>query len=495
MRRSVICAITILLLLSVVNPTTAEDEITPVLENLRRNVLKMELSNGLRVLVYQRPQVPIFSGQIWVKVGGVNESPGHTGIAHMLEHMAFKGTTSIGTKDYETERKLLDELEEVIRKLDSKEELLTHPQVEAIHNRLRELWVDDEFSRVYQREGAHALNAMTAKDYTGYVVSLPSSAFLVWCWLESERLLRPVFRQFYQEREVVIEERRSRTDDDPDGLLYEALLSTAFWSSPNRQPVIGWPSDLKRLTASEIKEFYATHYRPDNIVLVLVGDIKLEGLQEILERYFGRIQLPAEVAPPLHVTAEEPQNGERNVVVHFDAEPRFMMAFHKPVYPNPDDVVLDVLSEHLSGGRSSVFYRELVLEKQLASVVDVFDAPGQQFSSLFVVYGQPRNGVSNRELRDAVQAILERYKSKPIAPAELEAIKRRIVVSFLRSLTSNYSIAENLGKVESLRGDWRWLLKIYEDLLAVSAEQVQQAATKYLTVTNRTFVHQEKGES
>ena len=249
--------------------------------------MKLRLSNGLRVLVFPRKQAPVFSGHIWVKVGSVNETPGVTGVSHMFEHMAFKGSEVIGTKDYREEEKLLEKLDALMSGgLDGPEAM---EQAKDLRAKLETLWENNEFSRIYQKAGAVGLNAATGKDYTFYLVSLPSTAFELWCWMESDRLLNPVVRQFYKERAVVAEERRMRVDDNPGGMLYEALLATAFWAHPNRLPTIGWASDLHQLKADDVKKFYAKYYRPDNMVVALVGDLDAETIRPLLEKYFGRI--------------------------------------------------------------------------------------------------------------------------------------------------------------------------------------------------------------
>ncbi len=462
-----------------------------VLHEFAEGVREFKLKNGLRILFYRRGYAPVFAGQVWVKVGGVNEQMGRTGAAHLLEHMAFKGTTKIGTKDYAREKELLAELEERMQRANLDPKSVDTGRMRAIYEELSNLWIENEFSKIYSRQGAVGLNAATAKDYTFYMVELPSADFELWCWMESERILNPVFRQFYKEREVVMEERRMRTDDSPTGRLYETLLATAYQSHPNRFPVIGWASDIRGLMMTDTAKIHRAYYRPDNMVLAVVGDLDPEKVQPLLEKYFGR--LPAgEGEIPRVTTVEEPQQGPREAVIYYDAQPTFAIAFHKPVYPNHDDIYFSVLHSLLSSGRSSILHRELVLEKQLATNVFTTEAPGDLFPSLFLVGATPREGVSNERLRDEVQKILDRLKSGAISEADFAAAKKRVKISFLGGMDSNQDIAETLGQGELIHGDWRSVLEMYDITNKMTVADVQRLANTYFTELNRTYVHRER---
>ncbi len=462
-----------------------------ILHTLADGVQRFTLSNGLRVILFRRHQAPVFTGHLWVRVGGVDEFPGTTGVAHLLEHMAFKGSNTIGTKDYEKEVELLEQYEALVSESEKSDSKELRAKMEIVKTELEKLWVNNEFSLIYQRRGATGLNAATGKDYTYYTVSLPTSAFDLWCWMESDRLLNPVFRQFYKEREVVREERRMRTDDSPAGKLYEALLATAFRSHPNRLPVIGWPSDLAQLRTADIKAFYQTYYRPDNMVIGLVGDLDVEEVRPALEKYFGRI--PKAEGPIPHVrTREEAQVGERTAVVHFDAKPMLAMAFHKPVYPHPDDLKFAVVHSLLSEGRSSLLRRELIQEKKIATSIATSEAPGELYPSLFYVWGSPSSGTSNLELVEEVQKILNRLKDQLVSESDLEAAKKRVRVDLLNSMSSNGGLARTLAHAELLWGDWNVLFEMYDAILSTSREDVQRLAQTYFRNENRTVVRLER---
>lgn len=461
------------------------------LEELKRSVSQFTLSNGFQVLLVPRPETPVFTGQVWVKVGGVDEDTGSTGIAHFLEHMAFKGTREIGTRDYAREQALLDELEALIAKSPDQSEVLQSPRAKEIARELEGLWIDNEFSRIYERQGENGLNAGTGKDYTFYTVELPKNAFELWCWMESERFLHPVFRQFYKEREVVQEERRTGYDDNPGGRLYELLLETAFTKHPYRFSTIGRSEDLKKITATQMRAFAERYYRPDNSVLVLVGDLNPAAAQVILERYFGRI--PRVNSPIPKVEIEEPtQTEERQAMLSWDAEPMFMLGYHKPTAPHPDDALFSLLHDLLAGQRSSFLVRELVLRKQLASSIATGEVPGNRYPQLFAVEAVPRAGVSNERLRDEVQHYLEQFAATPIPPDVLEGAKRRVKKSLLDQMATNFGLAMTLGGNQMVRNDWRSLFELYRFIQEAKEEDVRALIPRYLTVSKRTFVHLEK---
>lgn len=456
-----------------------------VLSGLAKRVSKITLDNGLRFLLVRRADAPVFAGEVWVRVGGVNETPGITGAAHLLEHMAFKGTDKIGTSDYEKEKVLLEKIEQIMERSSGKPTASDAAEMQSLYTELAPLQNDNEFSRIYQRRGAVGLNAGTAKDYTMYQVELPSTAFELWCWMESERLLHPVFRQFYKEKEVVKEERRMRSDDSPNGKLYEALLAAAFWNHPYRLPTIGWRSDLDSLTMGDTAKLHGIYYRPDNMVIALVGDIDPEKALPLLKKYFGRLQKPKEPLPELRAV-EEPQHGERHVVVQFESEPSVLMGYHKPAFPNPDDIYFSLLHSLLASGRSSILHRELVIERQLAMGVGTSEAPGSSYPSLFYVGATPRKGVAVAKLVDEIQAILQRLGKTGFEKDEFEAARKRVKVGLLDGLDSNENIAETLAEAELLWGKWEAEIEMYDLVNSATPEDVRKLIPKYLTVENRT---------
>ncbi len=468
---------------------TSQDVFGP----LRHNVEKFSLPNGLRVVFFRRSKSPVFAGQVWVKVGAVNEAHGKTGTAHLLEHMAFKGTHTIGTKDFGREKGLLALQESLLDKVERDPSSLIKNELLQVQRELEGLWSSDEFVSAYRVRGAVGLNAATSEDYTYYLINLPSSEFEYWCWAESERLLHPVFRQFYKEREVVSEERKMRVDDNPSGLLYEALLSTAFKEHPYRRPTIGRRTDIAGLRTEDMEKFHRQFYRPDNIVLSLVGDLESNAVHSLVEKYFGRIPEDKSALP--QICCEEPEQvEERKVEVVFDAEPRLLAAYHKPAYPHRDDIVFSVLHALLSGGRSSILRRKLVEQEQLALSVSSSEAPGELYPSLFVISAAPRQGVSSERLLEEIQAILDGFKSSLVSDKELTAAKKRVRVSLIRGLSTNGGLAETLGHDELIWSDWSTIIRHYNEAAQVSAEDIKRVVQTYLKRSNRTAAILRKAE-
>lgn len=457
-------------------------------------VVSYTLKNGMKFLLVKREGAPVFAAYIRVKVGGADEKPGKTGIAHMLEHMAFKGTKNIGTKNYAQESKILDELEKVGIKLS---ELTRSGQdkseeAKALRQKLKDLQkqaepyiVKDEFSRAYTKNGANNFNATTSKDMTSYFVELPSNKLELWAYLDSERLRDPVFREFYQERDVVMEERRTRVDNSPFGKNIETLLSTAYEASPYKDPTIGYEKDVSALTATDLKEFYKTYYVPQNMVGAVVGDINIDATKKLLDQYFGSI--PAGSTPPAIDKKEPEQKAEKRVTVKYEARPQLMMAYHKPTLPAREDYVFDLLGQIFCEGRSSRLNQALVERKKLAQSADCdTGTPGSRLDNLFFIYGAALGNHNSQELEKAVDEEIERLKNSPVTQEELDRAKKQILSDRLFKMQSNLGLAESLTYFETVAGDWRYLLRHEDVIQTITPKEIQDVAKKYLTKSNRT---------
>lgn len=458
--------------------------------DLERKVELFELTNGLKVIFLKRDVAPVFSSYLWVKVGGVDEVPGRTGVSHFLEHMAFKGTKTIGTKDYSKEEPLLKRLEEIRESKKWQESDKLNKEVKNIYKKLESLWIDNEFSKLYEQRGGSSLNASTGKDFTNYKISLPSSEFEFWCWMESERLLNPVFRQFYKEREVVGEERRSSSEDSPDGVMYENMLALSFKMHPNRLPVIGWASDISSLSPGDLRQLYKKYYRPDNMVVVLVGDLEIAEVKENLEKYFGRIKAKKGEIPEIR-TIETPQPGQRELTINFNAKPQLLLAYHKPTMPNPDDATFGILHSVLAEGRTSRLYKKLVIEKRIATSVYTSEGPGERYDNLFYISATPVEGVSNETLKNEIEEVLSEVRENGITDEELRRAKQKVKVSFLDLLDSNSGLAYMFGRYQLLWGDWKKLFVSYESFLATNKDDVRTIVAKYLTKDKQNYIHLE----
>jgi len=466
-------------------------------QEMSLDVKEQTLKNGMTLLIVPRRGHFTFSTYLRFKAGSVQEQAGKTGLSHMLEHMMFKGTRSIGTLDAEEEELTLERLDRLHRELSELRETERSPFLHkdptrriALQKEIaeataaeKELIIPNEFWEIYRRHGAVGLNASTSRDGTQYFVSLPSNRLELWATLESDRIKNPVFREFYTEREVVKEERRQRYEANPDGALSEAMIAMAFAAHPYRNPVIGWPSDLDRLLRPDALRYFKTFYDPSNVVLVLVGDLDPERTVQIIEEQFGSI--PPQPLPELSITQEPPQRGERRVSVRFDAQPRLMIGYHIPAMGHPDNYALQVAAALMGTGRTSRFYRGLVDGRRLASSIEVSVSPLRD-PGLLTISATPLAPHTPEELEKEISAQIERLKEAAVADRELERVRNQLEADLVRSLRSNASLAAELGNAQAMTGDWRYILESRKRLKAVTAEDVQRVAKSYLTTDNRT---------
>jgi predicted Zn-dependent peptidase len=452
------------------------------------------LDNGWTFLIVERPVAPVFSFATLVDVGSAQEVPGITGLAHMFEHMAFKGTPVVGTTDYEGESRAIDAMEEAYQAWQAERMKLAPDaaamqRLEAAFREVQEaaaaFVVANEFDDVLSGEGAVGINAFTDTDQTGYFYSLPANKLELFAYMESERFLHPVFREFYKERDVVQEERRLRTESQPVGRLIEQFQATAFVAHPYKQPVVGYMSDLQSFTISDARQFYETHYAPSNMVTAVVGDVEAEELIPLLETYFGRVPAGAE-APPLR-TVEPPQIAEKTVVLEDPSQPVYIEGYHMASVIDPDQPVWDAIDDILSGGRTSRLYRSLVRDRKIAATVGSFSQfPGSKYPTLWIAYAFPTPESSNQEVQAAIREEIARIQEEPVTAEELQRFKTRAKANLLRSLRDNQGLALALTQYEAWFGDWRQLFSYLERIDAVTAEDVLRVAAATLRPENRT---------
>ncbi len=462
---------------------------------LEEKVVEHQFANGMKLLVVERHDTPIVSAYITIGVGSVHETSETRGVAHLLEHMLFKGTKTLGTTDYQKEQPILAEIEKVGSKLDAlRLQTDADPaQITALEKELKELQsehkqyvVKDVFSNIYSENGGVGYNAFTSKDLTTYLISLPSNKLELWALIESDRMRDPVLREFYTERDVIREERRRSYDTNPRRRHYESLVNNAFSVHPYRNPIIGWHSDIANLSPQKTREFLQKYYAPVNTVIALVGDVKAAEAIALVGRYFGDLE-PGLPAP--NVAAAEPeQNGEKRVVDIFDAEPRLAIAYHKPTMPHKDDYVFDLIDQVLGSGRTSRFYRSLVEEQKLATSVSVYGAPGSRYPNLFVIDAIPRHPHTTEELEAAIYVELDKLKKELVDEVELTKVRNRLVTDQLRQLRSNSGLARLLTSYQSLGGDWRYLVNYTEEIGKISVEDIKEIANNYFKPSNRTVV-------
>lgn len=469
--------------------------------DLEKKVIKTRLKNGLTVLMMERHLSPTVSLYIRHRVGAVDEQTGQSGAAHLLEHMMFKGTTTIGTKNYRAEKKILDAIEETGKRLDAEKRKgpkADSKKVEQLSFRLKKLqndhkkyFIPNEIDRLYTENGGLNMNASTGQDVTAYHVSLPVNKIELWARIESDRLLNPVFREFYTERDVVMEERRQRIEADPEGKLYEQFMSCAYKIHPYGRPVIGWEKDLMNLSPDSVRKIFAKYQDPASIVIAVVGDIKPQDTLKLIEKYFGRI--PAGKINKDFIPEEPQQKEERRVKVEFDANPMMIIGFHKPNAPAREDYVLDVLDTILTNGRTSRLFKQLVTDRQIAkSVSSVNGFPATRYPNLFTIFAQPRHPHANRELEEIILQEIENLKNIPVTSEELAKAKNIIKTDYMKSLDSNSEIASMLTYYEVLLGDFRYISEYPRNIDQVNAEDIMKVVGVYFTKTNRTVAVLEK---
>lgn len=502
MRRCVLLVLA--LFLSAVNPVTgicAAENGGSLGEKVREHTLK----NGMKLLMVERHTSPTVSAWIRFRVGSADERSDERGIAHLLEHMLFKGTTTLGTTDYAAEKPILDRIEETARLLMAEKSRKMPARAAEISRLEKELArleaeaakfvVKDEFFELYSKHGGVGYNAFTSRDGTTYLISLPSNKLELWAAIESDRMQNAVLREFYTERSVVMEERRRSYDADPESRLWETFVASAFLAHPYGQPTIGWMSDIENLSRTKAEEFFRNYYGPNNAIIAVVGDINPPEVITLVERYFGAIP-PGKLPAP--VFAVEPkQGGERRVELVAEAEPSLIIGFHKPAIGEPDDYVLDVISLILGSGRTSRFHRKLVVDRQLATEVGVFDAPGSRYPALFVISAAPRSPHTVPEVEKAIHDELERLKDEPVTERELQMILNKLEYEEARRMGTNGGLARNLTEYEATTGDWRYMIEYRARVAAITPADIQRVARQYFTRENRVtgFITRKGGDS
>ncbi len=463
--------------------------------SFEKRITVKKLGNGLTVILCERPEAPVFSFYTHVDAGSVQDPQNRTGLAHMFEHMAFKGTDKIGTKDYAAEKVALAKVEQAyaayIRERDKRmgrdEQKLKQLET-AWHEAVKQAdtyVVPNQFTEIVERNGGEDLNASTNDDETNYFYSLPANRLELWAYLESERFAHPVMRQFYDERNVVIEERRMRVDSNPIGRLLEQFTTAAFQAHEYHRPTIGWTSDLNSFSATDAEKFFHTYYIPSNMVVTVVGDLKAAEAMPVIEKYFSRI--PSGDKPDERTTVEPPQNSERRVVLHEMAQPLYLEGYHRPDYSSPDDAVYDAIADLMSDGRTSRLYRSLVRDKKIASDAAGFSGlPGNKYPHLFAFYAFPLPGHKPEEMEQAIHEEIDKIKSQDITDDELKMIKTRSKANLIRSLGSNEGLANNLGIYQARYDDWRELFRQVDRIDKITKADIRRVANQTFVATNRT---------
>jgi predicted Zn-dependent peptidase len=465
------------------------------LKSFEQRITTKVLPNGLTLIICERKDAPVFSYTTFINAGDVNDPSGESGLAHMFEHLAFKGTSEIGTTDYADEKVALAKVEEandayeaeylkpVGRDPKKLEEL--HKAFLAAQAAAQKYVVPNQFTEVAERNGAHGLNAETGLDDTQYFWSMPENRLELWAWMESGRLSDAVPREFYKERDVVIEERRMRTDSEPIGRLIEQFLATAYVAHNYGRSSIGWPSEVSQINATEAMAFHEKYYVGSNIVVAIVGDVDAKTAMPMLEKYFSKV--PGGPTPEEMTTVEPKQFAEKSVVIREQTQPFYIEGYHRPSYRDPDDAVFDAITDIMSDGRVSRLYRSLVEQQQIAAEAEGFSPyPGDKYPSLFAFYAVPLPGHSPAEMREAIHKEIDKLKSTDVTDAELQMYKTRTRADLLRGLANNQGLASSLAEYQTRYGDWRELFLQLDKVDKVTKADIRRVANQVFVDSNRT---------
>lgn len=479
----------------VVALSCAGQNVQQELAGFEKKVTVKVLPNGLTLIICQRPEAPVFSYFTIVDAGDANDPGGESGLAHMFEHLAFKGTKDIGTIDYAAEKVALDKVETAYAAYDDeyRKRVGQDPaklkqlkaDFDAAEKAANQYVIPNEFTEIAEANGATGVNAETSLDATQYFWSMPSNRLQLWAYMESDRIANPVPRQFYRERSVVMEERRMRIDSNPIGRMVEQFLATAYVAHPYHRPGVGWESELSQITATEAAAFHKIYYVPSNIVIAVVGDVQPSDLS-MLEQYFGAI--PAGPKPPEMTTVEPPQTAEKSVIIKDPTQPLYLEGYHRPDYRDPDDAVYDAIQDIFSNGRTSRLYRSLVRDQQIAAEAEGFSGfPGDKYPGLFAFFAVPNQGHTPQEMRTAIHKEIDKLKTTDVTDEELAMFKTRAAADLLRGLDDNQGIAEQLALYQLRYGDWRELFNQLNKINAVTKADIRRVANKTFVDSNRTY--------
>ncbi len=501
-RGSRIVGLVLLGLAVAVGPAVAQQAKVPVQE--------ITLDNGMKLLMVERHESPSISGGWVAHVGSANERPGITGIAHLFEHMMFKGTTTIGTKDYAKEKEIMDRLDAVRLQMEEEYTKLREakrrgevtgniyspenqtPRLEELRAEMKklqdeqhELIVKDEFDKVYTANGASGLNAFTNEDMTTYFITVPANKLELWFWMESERLLHPVFREFYSERDVVREERRMRVESDPVA-KFEEQFGSMFWTSvPYHHPVIGWPSDVESISRRQANEFFATFYAPNNITAALVGDFDPKEAVALAKKYFGRIPRGAQ-DPPEMITEEIEQLQEKRMSAEADTNPMVEIRWHTVPFVHRDKYALQVLASLLNG-RTGRLYKSLVEKQHIATGEPYAWSSAMKYAGSFEIGAELADGHGHQEVEEALLAEIDRLMNELVGDHELQKVKNQAVANSYRRLQSRFFLLLQL-LIYDAQGDWHELNEMPARIQAVTAGDIQRVVKTYFTPEDRNIM-------
>jgi predicted Zn-dependent peptidase len=495
----------LLSMLSMLSVVVAAESALEASDIAKVPVESFELANGMRFLMVRRPELTTVSAGWVAHVGSSNERPGITGLSHFFEHMMFKGTRTIGTTDISRDLQILDQQETIqdqmraiyrnqreryrLGEIDDPYDPAARPpelvelqkKFDALTEEQRKLMVKEEFDKIYTGLGASGMNAFTNEDETVYFITVPANKLELWFWMESDRLLSPVFREFYSERDVVHEERRLRTESTPTG-KFDELFDAMFWEShPYTWPVVGWPSDLRSYSMAQAKDYFATYYAPNNVTAALVGNFDPAEARTLAERYFGRLK--PSPPPPDVVTQEMEPLAEKRMVATCDCQPQVELRYHTVPFRHRDSYAIELLAGILNG-RSGRLYHSLVLDRGIASDAGA-SQDSRKLEGLFVLSAEAKGDATPENLETALLEEIRKVQEEPITDRELEKVKNQVTASSYRRLASGFYLLIQLLVYDGL-GDWRYINEWADRTLAVTSDDVKRVARKYFEPETRT---------
>ncbi len=476
-------------------PVLAED-----FSSIKNRVSEFTLPNGLKFILLEDHSAPVATFVTYVNAGGSDERIGIWGISHFLEHLAFKGTSVVGTKNWKAEKKVMAKMDAVFGKLrfernsanpDKKKIEKLEKELELLQKEAAKHVVPNEFDAILKRNGGVGLNAGTSYDSTVYYFGLPSNKLELWAYLESTRFTDPTFREFYKEREVIKEERRVRTENNPIGKMIEEVLSISFKDHPYGVSLIGPMSNINNYSRSEVKSYFMKNYTASNMVIGVTGDVTPAQLKKVAKKYFSGIRKGSKNQPVF--TNETKQAGEKTITMYEDSQPLIVMAYHAPANTHKDFTTMEVMNYILATGRSSRLYKKMVIDKKNSMVVQALGGfPGTKYPGLYLLLALPNSGHKNDTLYKDIAEELEKLKKEPVTKEELASAKLRMKVAKYKSMGSDMGLMQALLSAEMQKGSWKKAFEGIKEIEAVTAEDIQKFAKAYLTNNNRIIAKIEK---
>jgi predicted Zn-dependent peptidase len=468
------------------------------LKDFEKQVSEFSLANGLHFIVVERRQAPIVAFHTYVNVGSMDDPVGQTGLANIVERMAYKGTESIGSLDWAAEKKDLDAIEEIYDQLAQETNKWPAVSTTALYRlritlggaieHSRAFTQSNEYASVLEENGGAGLNARISPVATEYYCILPSNRIELWFLLESQRLMHPVFREFYREGVTLIEEYNQRAQSNAQATLLEHLAAAAFESHPYRNPVSGWPSDIAGLRASQAKRFFQEYYVPGNMVISIVGDLTAADAKRLAEKYFGG--MPSRPQPSMPRTQEPPQLGARYTGAGASNQTAIAVGYKRPPLSEKDAPVFEVLQSILTGAHGGLLRSDLVETKRIAaSVQSIAGFPDPLYTNLFVMLATVASGHTIEENEKAINEFVTQLQQRPVPDSLVSRAKIQIRAGLIRRLADNAGLAAMIAAAYGTRADWKAMFTALDDIDKVTADDVQRVATQYLVTNNRTSTY------